>query len=132
VKALAQQVKLINFNNALERLKEAVEEFKQNDTNDVIRDGVIQRFEFTYELAWKAAKEYLENIGIVDRNSPKAVIKEAYAQKMLLNEQNWLLMLNDRNITSHVYKEEIVKEIAERIIGCYIAEFEKLLSELRK
>lgn len=126
------ETKLINFNNALERLKEAVEEFKQNDANDVVRDGVIQRFEFTYELAWKATKEYLEDIGIVEKNSPKAVIKEAYAQKLIENEKGWLLMLNDRNLTSHVYKEEIAEEIAERITNNYIHEFENLLSNLRK
>ena len=126
------KVKLINFRNALQRLKEAAKELKQNNAGDVVRDGVIQRFEFTYELAWKTTKEYLEDIGIVDRNSPKAVIKEAYAQKLIVNEENWLLMLNDRNMTSHVYKEEMAEEIAERIINCYINEFELLLRELQK
>ena len=97
---------------------EAVEEFERNNVSDVIRDGVIQRFEFTYELAWKTAKEYLEDIGIVDKTSPKAVIKEAFAQKLIIDEKSWLLMLNDRNLTSHVYKEEMAEEIAERIISC--------------
>ena len=71
------ETKLTNFSNALERLKEAIEEFEKDNSSNVIRDGVIQRFEFTYELAWKTTKEYLEDIGIVDKNSPKAVIKEA-------------------------------------------------------
>lgn len=53
--------KLKNFNNAILRLKEAVKEFKQNTLSDVIRDGVIQRFEFTYELACKSTKEYLDD-----------------------------------------------------------------------
>jgi nucleotidyltransferase substrate binding protein (TIGR01987 family) len=124
--------KLMNYSNALLRLREAAEESKQNTTNDVIRDGVIQRFEFTYELAWKTIKEYLEDIGIVDKNSPKAVIKEAYAQKLIVNEKNWLVMINDRNLTTHVYKEEIAEEIAERIMNIYIEEFENLLCNLRK
>jgi nucleotidyltransferase substrate binding protein (TIGR01987 family) len=125
-------VKIINFAKAIDRLREAVEQFKQPDAGDVIRDGMIQRFEFTYELAWKATKEYLEELGIVDRNSPKAVIKEAYAQKLITNERDWLLMLNDRNQTSHVYKEEIAAEIAARIVNSYIGEFQKLLRELKK
>jgi nucleotidyltransferase substrate binding protein (TIGR01987 family) len=108
-------VKLHNFSNAVHRLEEAVEAYKSPDPGDVIRDGMIQRFEFTYELAWKTIKEYLEDIGIVDRNSPKAVIREAYAQKLITNEQVWLLMLNDRNQTSHVYKEEVAAEISTRI-----------------
>ena len=126
------KTKLSNFNNALQRLKEAVEEFKRQGVSDVVRDGVIQRFEFTYELAWKTTKVFLENTGIVDINSPKAAIKEAYAQKLIYDEKNWLLMLNDRNTTSHMYKEEMAAEIAERISGCYIKEFELLLKELQK
>lgn len=103
------KIKLSNFKKALQRLKEAAEEFQKDVSNDVIRDGVIQRFEFTYELAWKTTKDYLESIGIVDKNSPKAVFKEAYGQKLLGHEENWLLMLNDRNMTSHVYKEEMAE-----------------------
>jgi nucleotidyltransferase substrate binding protein (TIGR01987 family) len=107
--------KLSNFDQALQRLKEAIEEFKQPGASDVVRDGVIQRFEFTYELAWKTTKAYLEDIGIVDVNSPKAIFKEAYVQRLITNEDNWLLMLKDRNMTSHTYKEEMAVGIAERI-----------------
>ncbi len=97
----------------------------------MVRDGLIQRFEFTYELSWKTTKEYLAEQGIVDINAPKSVIKEAFAHKLITNEQHWLLMLNDRNMTSHVYKEEMAEEIAERIVSCYVQEFELLLEELQ-
>lgn len=126
------KIKLNNFQNALQRLKEAAVELEKSNASDVVRDGLIQRFEFTYELAWKTTKEYLQDQGIVDKNSPKAVIKEAYAQKLILNEKNWLLMLNDRNMTLHLYKEEMSKEIAERITKCYIKELDDLLNKLRK
>ena len=126
------QIKLTNFHNALQRLKESVVELGKNGASDVVRDGVIQRFEFTYELAWKTTKEYLEDSGIVDRNSPKAVIKEAYAQKLIVNEPNWLLMLDDRNKTAHVYNEQLAQDIAGRITSRYIHEFELLLQELEK
>jgi nucleotidyltransferase substrate binding protein (TIGR01987 family) len=76
-----RDTKLMNFNRALTRLKEAVEEF-----SGVVRDGLIQRFEFTYELAWISTKEVLEEIGIPDKNSPKAVMMEAYAQKMIVKK----------------------------------------------
>jgi nucleotidyltransferase substrate binding protein (TIGR01987 family) len=105
--------------------------FASSTGRDVIRDSVIQRFEFTYELAWKTTKEYLEGLGIVDRNSPKAVISEAYAQKLIDNEADWLLMLDDRNQTSHVYKAEMAEEIANRILNKYLSEFAKLLAGLR-
>jgi len=67
------EAKLSSFNNALQRLKDADKEFKKQGVSDVVRDGVIQRFEFTYELAWKTTKVYLEDTGIIDINSPKAV-----------------------------------------------------------
>ena len=68
----------------------------------------------------------------MDRNSPKAVIKEAYVQKIIINENNWLLMINDRNMTSNVYKEEMAEEIASRIVDCYIMEFDLLLEKLNQ
>src|SRR5690554_2428310 len=125
------EIKLNNFGNALRRLSDAASEYSMSNANDLMRDGVIQRFEFTYELAWKTTKEYLQSIGIVDINSPKAIIKEAYGQKLIVNEQNWLLMLSDRNLTSHVYNEEMAKEIVGRITSDYIDEFEKLLINLQ-
>lgn len=124
------EIKLNNFKKALQRLEEAAAELYIDKDNDIVRDAVIQRFEFTYELAWKTTKEYLEYIGIMDKNSPKAVVKEAYAQKLISNEQNWLTMIKDRNMTSHLYKEEMAKEIATRIIDYYINEFEKLIESI--
>jgi nucleotidyltransferase substrate binding protein (TIGR01987 family) len=126
------EVKLSNFSNALQRLKEAVLELEKDGASDVVRDGVIQRFEFTYELAWKATKEYLEDLGIADKNSPKAVIKEAFVQKLISNEDIWLLMLRDRNMTSHICKEEMVKEIAGMITKYYVKELEDLFNQMHK
>ena len=122
--------KLENFANALKRLNEAVVESKQANASDVVRDGMIQRFEFTYELAWKTTKEYLEQLGIADLNSPKSVMKEAYARKIITDEETWLLIMKDRNLTPHVYREEVTIEIAERIMSRYVAEFEALLQKL--
>jgi nucleotidyltransferase substrate binding protein (TIGR01987 family) len=126
------KTKLLNFQQALQRLKEANHEYKREGAGDVIRDGLIQRFEFSYELAWKTTKLFLEDLGIVDVNSPKAVIKEAYAQKMIADEKVWLLILSDRNKTSHLYHELLAKEIAGRISNCYIDEFEALFEKLNR
>jgi nucleotidyltransferase substrate binding protein (TIGR01987 family) len=119
-----------NFEKAVQRLKEAVAELQTETASDVVRDGVIQRFEFTYELAWKSMKKYLQSIGIVDVNSPKAIIKEAFTQQIITNETTWLQMLSDRDLTSHVYKESLAVEISDRITGLYVAEFEQLISRM--
>ena len=122
--------KLKNFRNALKRLEEAAEKLAIDVENDIIRDALIQRFEFTYELAWKTTKEYLESMGIMDKNFPRVVIQEAYIQNLIKNEENWLGMIKDRNMTSHLYKESIAKEIADRILEVYIIEFNNLLASL--
>jgi len=119
-----------NFTIALQRLKEAIKEHQQEGASEVVRDGMIQRFEFTYELAWKATKEYLEKIGIADLNAPKSVFKEAFAQRLIENEETWLQILKDRNLTTHTYQEDLASEIAERIVRKYIGEFEKLLQKI--
>ena len=128
---MKKQNKLDNFQKAILRLQEAVEEYTKNQTNDVLRDGLIQRFEFTYELAWKATKAVLEDLGIVDIRSPKATFIEAFSQGLIQKETTWLMMLKDRNMTTHVYKEEIADEIAQRIISDYLKNFQDLLNSLQ-
>lgn len=58
------------------------------------------------------------------------LIKETYAQKLILDEEIWLTMIKDRNMTPHLYQEEMAKEIATRIIDCYINEFNKLIKAI--
>lgn len=126
------QTKLYNYERALHRLNEAIDALKLNTDDDITRDAVIQRFEFTFELCWKTAKQYLEATGIAEINSPKAVFRECYAQRLISNEENWLLILKDRNLTAHVYNDEMAKEIAQRIIDCHAKEFKSLLTAIKK
>ena len=96
-----------------------------------MRDGVIQRFEFCAELAWKTMREYLLDQGFSDINSPKAVIKQAYAFGMIQDQQAWLDLQNDRNLTSHVYDEENAKVIFERIENQHLARFDEVLAYMK-
>jgi nucleotidyltransferase substrate binding protein (TIGR01987 family) len=77
-------------------------------------DGTIQRFEFTFDLFWKAVRRLLARQGI-EANSPKAVLQQAYRLGWLDDEQAWLDMLNDRNLTSHTYREPLALEIYRRL-----------------
>lgn len=106
------------FNTALTRLKEAIDLYEQQD-NPVLLDGTIQRFEFCVELGWKMLKEYLEYEKIGEFNSPRSVIKECFQIGLIENAEQWLDMLDDRNLTSHTYDEEIAKEIYRNIITKY-------------
>ncbi len=108
-----------NFEKSVSRLQEALDEYDLNKST-TIRDGAIQRFEFSVELAWKTTREYLIEQGFLDLNSPKTVMREAYSYKIIQNEQAWIQILNDRNLTSHVYDEKTADEIFVRICSSHM------------
>lgn len=125
------QTKLNNYQNALARLHEAIEESKTSESL-VIRDGVIQRFEFTAELAWKTIREYLLIHGVSDINTPKNVMRAAFSADIITNEQGWLAILRDRNSTSHIYDEADADKIYQRIITEHIKLFDEVKDVLVK
>lgn len=106
------------FDTALTRLKEAIDLYKTQE-NPVLLDGTIQRFEFCVELGWKLLKEYLEYEKIGEFNSPRSTVKECFSIGLIEDAEQWLDMLDDRNLTSHTYDEEIAKEIYRNIITKY-------------
>lgn len=122
-------VKYTNLKNAYQRLLEAIKEYNVTHS-EIVRDGVIQRFEFTCELAWKTVREFLLDQGFVDINSPKAVMKQAFAYGMIRNEQAWIQLLNDRNLTAHIYDSNTAAEIYQRIVDSHVNSFAQLLIEL--
>ncbi|MFH1877459.1 MAG: nucleotidyltransferase substrate binding protein [Candidatus Omnitrophota bacterium] len=103
---------LNDFEKALQRLNEALNE--DISKGSVIVDGTIQRFEFTFELAWKLAKNILAFQGI-EANSPRSAIKEAFRSKLITDGNGWIDMLEDRGKTSHIYDEKNALEIYEKI-----------------
>ena len=124
--------KVANFLQAVQRLREAVEEHLNNPNNAVIRDGMIQRFEFTFELSWKAAKEYLLDQGVANElNFPKQVLKTAYGNQMINDESVWLDMLESRNRTSHIYDDRIAAKIARDISTRFLPVLEDLAEYFR-
>jgi len=124
---MRKRKKFENFSNALDRLKEAVESAE----TELEIDGVIQRFEFTFEQAWKVLKAFLEDEGI-ECKSPKGCLKEAYAVGFIDDEKVWLKMLADRNNSSHIYSFEVSREIFENLKALYVGAFEKLRCVLER
>lgn len=119
------KTKAENYKKAVHRLEESINEYNGTRSTSV-RDGAIQRFEFCIELAWKTTREYLLAQGFSDINSPKSVMREAYAYNIIDDEQLWVKALNDRNLTSHVYDETTADEIFTRICNLYIVGLKKL------
>jgi len=123
------KLKVNNFNNALTRLKEGIAKYDKVD--DLSRDGIIQRFEFTFELAWKSLKVLFENEGLTGLNSPKTVLREAFGAELIKDDELWLAMLNDRNTTAHIYSEQLSIEICNNIQAKYVNEFANLLEKIK-
>lgn len=112
-----------NFDRAFVLLREALEN-GPDTLNQLEKEGVIQRFEFSFELAWKTLKDFMEQDGFVFATiMPRQVLKDAFAAKILPDGQVWIDMLDHRNLLSHTYNlakfEEAVKAIHERYLGAF-------------
>jgi len=108
--------------NAYKRLKEGIKSAK----SELDKDGVIQRFEFTFELLWKTVKIFLEKEGVLCV-TPRECFKEAFRIGLINNEDIYLNMLDDRNLTSHIYHKKTTIRIYKRIKRNYLAEIDKLI-----
>lgn len=116
--------KALNYKKALIRLEEASHYDVAVGLN---LDGLIQRFEFTMELAWKLIKSYLEEKGDdVPIHGSKDAVRRAFSLALIEEPGIWLKMINDRNTLSHTYDEKEAFEIAGKIKAVYLPELKKL------
>ena len=81
----------------------------------IVGDAAIQRFEFSFELAWKALSGWLERNLTAPPASPRAVLREAYRQGVIADEARWIALLLDRNLTSHTYREATARDVFARL-----------------
>lgn len=127
----AERIKDIysDFKSALGRLKEALSE--DISKGSIVIDGTIQRFEFSFELAWKLAKNILNYNG-VDVETARMVIKEAFKAGLIKDGDGWIDMLEDRNKTSHIYDEKQALKIYEKIKQSHFGLLEDFESDTEK
>lgn len=114
---------------ALQTLRQILEE----QYSVIVRDATIQRFEYTFETFWKYIREYLQEKEGVLCNSPKRCFRELFSTgSSIVNEEETkrlLEMVDDRNMTSHAYKEEVARGLYQKI-GVYCSLLEKIVSQL--
>ena len=118
--------RLQNYNKALITLKKAVELGETRELTDLEKQGTIQSFEFTFEMAWNVMKDYLEDQGISDIVGSKGAIRHAFNKEFIKDGQVWMDMIKDRNLASHVYDEKTAEDLVAVIIDKYYYEFRKL------
>ena len=123
-------LKLKDFQKALLTLEEAV----RMEKTDIVRDSVIKRFEYTFELSWKTAKECLNARFGKDVFSPKECFRELRRQELLSDEETELslIMCDDRNDIVHTYKEKLAEELYGKITSSYVELLRKVFERIEE
>ena len=121
-----------NFRKALIKLEEAVETGRLHPLSDLEKEGLIQRFEYTYELAWKTLQDLLRYKGYTDIAGPVPVISQAFQDGYIENGPLWIQMKKARDLSSHTYDEGTADGIAVNIVTAYFQDFKALEQRLER
>ncbi|MDR2542637.1 MAG: nucleotidyltransferase substrate binding protein [Treponema sp.] len=124
-----------NYKKALDIMTNAIKLAASRELSDLEKQGVIQGFEFTFELAWNVMKNYLEEQGINDIIGSKNAIRHAYKNNLIEDGEIWMEMIKSRNTSSHTYDEETAEKLLHEIINNYydrFLKFEKKMDLLGK
>ena len=116
--------RLKSFQEAIVRLEEAL----SLPVNPVVRDSCIKRFELSFELSWAVIQSFLRDRGLVCR-SPRDCFREAFSYGLLIEEDVWVQILQDRNLSVHTYNEELANQLYARLPR-YLPALQGLLGRL--
>ena len=119
-----------NYARAFVLLREAIETSNERELSQLEREGIIQRFEYTWELAWKTIKDYLDFTGvIVAESTPRSVLKEAYAAGVIAHGDVWMDALDARNKMSHTYNFKVFEQVIADIDKRYLTILDSLYAD---
>ena len=121
-----------NFKKALLQLESAVELSQERSLSQLEKQGVIQAFEFTHELAWNVLKDYLEDQGEQNIRGSKDATRSAFKVSLISDGELWMAMIQSRNISSHTYDEAIAELLFVSIVDDYFPLFVTLESEMTR
>ncbi|WP_396957668.1 nucleotidyltransferase substrate binding protein [Nitrosomonas sp.] len=124
--------RLANYKKALSQLKEAVTLSRQRPLSRLEKQGVIQVFEFTHELAWNVLKDFLKDQGHQNIKGSKDATRAAFKVALITDGEQWMAMIQSRNISSHTYDEHTAERLVTAIINDYFPRFEDLQTEMEK
>ena len=121
--------RLSNFIKALQQLSEFV---KKEKLNKLEEQGLIQSFEYNFELAWNTVKDFYESQGETNIMGSRDAIRLAFNRGLIENGETWMRMIKSRAQTTHTYNEKTAKEIVTDILKHYYQEFVNLQKRLKK
>lgn len=119
--------RLDNYSKALRQLAKFI---AQGELNELEQQGLIQSFEYTYELAWNTIKDFFEAQGESGISGSRDAFRLAFNRGLVENGEIWMEMIKSRMLTSHTYNEEVAEAIAQSIVTLYYAEFIRLHQRL--
>jgi nucleotidyltransferase substrate binding protein (TIGR01987 family) len=122
--------RLANLNKALNQLRDDVQTAKGRSLSRLERQGLIQSFEFTHELAWNVMKDYFNYQGNPDIRGSRDATREAFKFELIEDGDGWMGMIQSRNLTSHTYNEDIAIEIAEKTVEVYFDLFQMFYDKM--
>jgi nucleotidyltransferase substrate binding protein (TIGR01987 family) len=118
------QKALLLFNEAIEQINKLEEQgFGDTPLDDLAHEGLIQRFEYTFELGWNVMRDFHLERGAKEIFGARDAIRAAFASGLLLEGRTWMDMLKSRNLTSHTYNEVVADDVLYRILNKYHQEF---------
>ncbi|MFN3996583.1 nucleotidyltransferase substrate binding protein [Algoriphagus sp.] len=121
-----------NFNKAFSKLNEAIDLSSAESLSELEIEGLIQRFEYTYELSWKTLQDVIKKRGYLDIGGPGAVLKQAFELGLIDNPEGWRRLKKSRELTSHTYYSGTAMVIYEDIKSEYVFLFEFLKEKLEE
>ena len=116
-----------HFTKALSQLRKFIQ---KGELNELEEQGLIQAFEYTYELAWNTLKDYFESQGETEIHGSRDAFRLAFQRGIIEDGETWMDMVRSRTLTSHTYNEEIAKKIVKAISSQYVLQFVKLHEKL--
>ncbi len=113
------QQRLSNYSRALAQLTRAVELTRQRPLSELEQQGLIQAFEFVFELAWNVLKDYFLYQGDPSINGSRDAIRSAFKRGLIEEGEGWMEMIKSRNQTAHTYNEAVAREITGLVCERY-------------
>lgn len=124
------QQRFQNYLKAYSLLEEAVQKHQSEGLSELEQQGLIQRFEFTHELAWNVLKDYFYYQGTTSISGSRDATREAFQNGLIQDGDQWMSMIISRNQSTHTYNQETAQELVEKITQVYIHLFSDLKDTL--
>lgn len=119
-----------NYEKAFRRLSRAIEVVRATPDDDLLQSGLVQTYEYTFELAWKTLQDYLAEEGFLLR-SPRETIRQGFQSGYITNADDWLQALSDRNLTVYIYNDEVMARVLKGISERYFFIFQSFYDTFR-